>query len=390
MEGRRNIFSKIKAALNDNRAPIIWMHCSSVGEFEQGKPIIERIRAQGTRYKIILTFFSPSGYEANKNYKGADFIFYLPMDSKKNAKKFLDIVQPSLVLWIKYEYWFYYLNEIRTRNINCLLISAVFRKDHSFFKWYGSLQRKMLSCFTHLFVQNDESRELLKTIGIENCTVNGDTRFDRVIEIAERFEEIPFIQKSIEGRRCIIAGSTWKEDEEILKSVWDKIKDRSLKLIIAPHEIHENRLKEVSAIFSEAIYFPGLAPGKWEKTSAEVIVINSIGLLSRLYNYADITYVGGGFTKDGVHNVLEAAVYGKPVIFGPNYKKYREAVELIDNGGGESFSTPIHLKNIFTSLLYKNDEYLRRSKASKNYVRKNKGATEKILQFIQEKRLLTS
>ena len=389
-EGRRNIFSKIRAALNNNQAPIIWIHCSSVGEFEQGRPIIERIREQSSRHKIILSFFSPSGYETNKNYKGADLVFYLPMDSKKNAKKFLDIIQPSLVLWVKYEYWFYYLNEIRNRNINCLLISAVFRKDHSFFKWYGSLQRKMLSCFTRLFVQNEESKELLKTIGIDNCTVSGDTRFDRVIEIAEKFEPISFMEQSLEGIKSIVAGSTWKEDEKILRSVWDRIKDKNLKLVIAPHEIDQKHLQELSAVFPEAVYFSNFSPGNRSKTSAAVIIIDSIGMLSRLYKYAHITYVGGGFTKDGVHNVLEAAVYGKPVVFGPNYKKYREAIELIHAKGGESFSSADELQNIFSSLLIQEEEWLRKSAAAKNYVLRNKGATEKIFQFIQEKRLLTN
>jgi len=312
------------------------------------------------------------------------------MDSKKNAKKFLDIIQPSLVLWVKYEYWFYYLNEIRNRNINCLLISAVFRKDHSFFKWYGSLQRKMLSCFTRLFVQNEESKELLKTIGIDNCTVSGDTRFDRVIEIAEKFEPISFMEQSLEGIKSIVAGSTWKEDEKILRSVWDRIKDKNLKLVIAPHEIDQKHLQELSAVFPEAVYFSNFSPGNRSKTSAAVIIIDSIGMLSRLYKYAHITYVGGGFTKDGVHNVLEAAVYGKPVVFGPNYKKYREAIELIHAKGGESFSSADELQNIFSSLLIQEEEWLRKSAAAKNYVLRNKGATEKIFQFIQEKRLLTN
>ena len=400
MEGRRNIFSKIKAALNNNPAPIIWIHCSSVGEFEQGRPIIERIRAQGTGHRIVLTFFSPSGYEANKNYKGADFIYYLPLDSRKNAKEFLDIVQPSLVLWIKYEYWFHYLNEIRNRKINCLLISAVFRKDHSFFKWYGSLQRKMLSCFTHLFVQNDESKELLKTIAIENCTVSGDTRFDRVIEITERFEPIPLMEQFIGNSKTIVAGSTWKEDEAALKKSFEVIDDPNLKLIIAPHEVDMKHIDALKNLFTNSQKFsqltgnrqPSVAEGlpKAMPATGNVLIIDNIGMLSRLYNYGYITYVGGGFTKDGIHNVLEAAVYGKPVVFGPNYKKYREAIELIDAKGAESFSSADELQHIFSSLLTRQEDWLQKSAAAKNYVLRNKGATENILRFIQEKRLLTS
>ena len=389
-EGRKDIFQKMRAALSNNQSPIIWMHCSSVGEFEQGRPIIERIKGQGMGYKIVLTFFSPSGYEANKNYKGADLIFYLPLDSKKNTRQFLDIVQPAFVLWVKYEYWYYYLKEIRNRNINCFLISAVFRKEQSFFKWYGGLQRKMLSFFTHLFVQNEESKQLLKTIGTENCTVSGDTRFDRVTEIAERFEPIPLIEAFIGNSNCIVAGSTWKEDEEVLKKAFDGINDQNLKLIIAPHEIDDKRIAELEKLFPASEKFSQLTGNLQQAISHNILIIDNIGMLSRLYHYGRITYIGGGFTKDGVHNVLEAAVYGKPVIFGPNYEKYREAVELISSGGGKSFSTAEELKNIFSSLLNKEDECNQRSEASKNYVINNKGATAKILQFIQEKRLLTS
>jgi len=387
LEGRKNIFEKIKVALTQNDAPVIWIHCSSTGEFEQGRPVIERLRAQGTGHRILLTFFSPSGFEANRNYKGADFIFYLPLDSAAHAKKFLDLVQPSFVLWVKYEYWYHYLKEIRKRNISCLLLSAVFRKDQSFFKWYGSLQRKMILFFEHVFVQNQGSAERLKKLGVKNCSVSGDTRFDRVIEIAEKFEPIPFIENSIEGSICIVAGSTWKEDEVMLKAVWEKMRDGALKLIIAPHEINEARINEISELFPAVLFS---APGPRTRTSSEVIIIDNVGMLSRLYKYGVITYVGGGFTNDGIHNVLEAAVYGKPVVFGPNYKKYREASELIAMGGGQSFSTERGLQNIFHTLMHNKEKYSQSCAASKNYVMQNKGATEKILQFIYEKRLLTS
>jgi 3-deoxy-D-manno-octulosonic-acid transferase len=388
-EGRKNIFPKIKSALNSNQSPIIWIHCSSVGEFEQGRPIIERIKTQNSTHKIFLTFFSPSGYEANKNYKEADFIFYLPMDSAENAKKFLNLVNPLFVIWVKYDYWFYYLKEIHKRKINCILISAVFRKQQSFFKWYGSLQRKMVSCFTHLFVQNKESKELLKTIGIENCTVSGDSRFDRVIEIAERFEPIPSIEQFIGASKSIVAGSTWKEDEEALKKAFDEINDPDLKLIIAPHEVGITRIEGLKTFFPHSQKFSQLTSNQ-QPVTGNILIIDNIGMLSRLYNYGYITYVGGGFTNDGVHNVLEAAVYGKPVIYGPNYIKYREAVELIAEEGGQCFSVPEELHDILISLLKKENEWSKNANASKNYVYKNKGATEKILQHIQEKRLLTS
>lgn len=388
VNGRKNIFQEIASAINKEQRPIIWMHCSSVGEFEQGKPLIERIRSQNTSHKILLTFFSPSGYEANRNYKGADHIFYLPLDSKKNARKFLDIVQPSFVLWVKYEYWYYYLKELKNRNVDCLLVSAVFRKDQSFFKWYGALQRKMILFFTHVFVQNQESKELLKNLGVENCIVSGDTRFDRVIEIAERFQPIPLIEEFIGNSKCIVAGSTWKEDEKALKEAFENLDDADLKLIIAPHEIGEKRISELQEFFPNSQRFSQLTSNQQLATS-NILIIDNIGMLSRLYKYSYITYIGGGFTKDGVHNVLEAAVYGKPVVFGPNYKKYREASELIDCGGGQSFTTSEDLQKIFGSLMDQKHDHLKKSEASKNYVLKNKGATEKILQFIQEKRLLT-
>src|SRR5258705_3312741 len=277
--GRKNIFERIKGALNDDQSPVIWVHCSSVGEFEQGRPVIEKLKSEIPNSQFLVTFFSPSGYEANKNYKGADHVFYLPMDSRKNAKKFLDIVNPSFVLWIKYEYWYHYLREIRSRNINCLLISAVFRKDQSFFKWWGGLHRKMLSFFTHLFVQNEGSKMLLKTIGIENCSISGDTRFDSVIEIAERIEPIFSIEHFIGDSKCIVAGSTWKEDEEALKKTFDAINNRNLKLIIAPHEIDARRIEELEKLFPASKKFSQLT-GNNDPVTSNVLIIDNIGMLS--------------------------------------------------------------------------------------------------------------
>lgn len=388
IDGRKNIFEKIQSSVQNSASPVIWVHCSSLGEFEQGRPVMEKLRVQVPGSRLFVTFFSPSGYEVKKNDAVADHIFYLPMDSKKNAAKFLDIIKPSLVIFVKYDYWYYYLDEIKKRKIRCLLISAVFRKEQSFFKWYGGLQRKMLGCFMQLFVQDKESKELLKKIGIENCTVSGDTRFDRVVEIAEKFEPIVSIEKILEGSKCIVAGSTWKEDEEVLKSAWNEIKSSQSKLIIAPHEIHPERLKELSMLFPGTVYFSSLVPGS--KTPADVIIIDNIGMLSRLYKYAHVTYVGGGFTKDGVHNVLEAAVYGKPVIFGPNYEKYKEATDLIAAGGAESITNKDELLRILFALFNHEDENRKRSECSKNYVMLNTGATERIIHYIQENRLLTS
>ena len=351
----------------------------------------------------MLTFFSPSGYEVQKNYKSADWVFYLPIDGPRNAKRFLEIVHPSLVIFVKYEFWYYYLKKIKYRNIPLLLISALFRKDMSFFKWYGGLQRKMLSRFDHLFVQNQESKKLVDEIGLsEICSVSGDTRFDRVIEIASTAEAISEIEKFISNSKAIIAGSTRPEDEEALQKAFSMINNPSLKLIIAPHEIDEQHLQKIEKLFYPAIRFSKLAESRWPVTDAanehrsaiNVLIIDNIGLLSRLYHYAHITYVGGGLRTMGVHNVLEAAVYNKPVLFGSFYHKYTEAVGLVKSGGGMPFYDEKRdgamLKELMETLLTNEEEYNYRSKAAGDFVQSNKGATQKIITYIQEKRLLTN
>jgi 3-deoxy-D-manno-octulosonic-acid transferase len=386
--GRKNIFEKMKLELQNSGPGTVWVHCSSLGEFEQGKPVMDKIKLLYPGNKILVTFFSPSGYEIKKDYAGADHVFYLPMDSKRNAQKFLDIVKPTLVIFIKYDYWYYYLNEIKKRKINCLLVSAVFREDQAFFKWYGSLQRKMLGCFTQIFVQNEGSKKLLDTISVNHCTVGGDTRFDTVIEIAERFQPVPPVENFIHNRKTIVAGSTWRKDEEMLQVAFNKLASPDIMLIIAPHEIHNAHLDELKNLFPSSIRFSELTSHDSPLTG-NILLIDNIGMLSRLYKYAHITYVGGGFTKDGVHNVLEAAVYSKPVLFGNNYKKYREAVDLVKTGGAESFSDPGELYKALTVLLKSENEYEMKCNASKKYVWGNKGATEQVLNYIEINRLLT-
>ncbi len=392
MQGRKNIFQKLEQAIPQSEK-IIWMHCASLGEFEQGRPVIEKLKAQGTGHKILLTFFSPSGYEAQKNYKGADWVFYLPMDSPGNAKRFLEIVHPSLVIFVKYEFWYYYLKKIKYRNIPLLLISALFRKDMSFFKWYGKLQRKMLSRFDHLFVQNQESKKLVDEIGLAHiCSVSGDTRFDRVIEIALSASAIPEIEKFIGDSKVIIAGSTWPEDEDVLQKVFSEINNPSLKLIIAPHEINEKHLNTIRELFPNSVLFSQLTTHNSQLTTT--LIIDNIGMLSRLYKYAYIAYIGGGLRTMGVHNVLEAAVYNKPVLFGPFYHKYTEAIGLVQAGGGLPFNDPkkdgVMLGELIEALLINEEEYNYRSAGAGNFVQSNNGATQKIIQFIQEKRLLTN
>jgi 3-deoxy-D-manno-octulosonic-acid transferase len=392
VNGRKDIFRKLQETIPQNEK-IIWVHCASLGEFEQGRPVIEKLRTLGTGHRILLTFFSPSGYEVQKKYPGADWVFYLPADGATSARRFLEIVNPSLVIFVKYEFWYYYLKKIKYREIPLLLVSALFRPDMSFFKWYGGLQRKMLSRFDHLFVQNEESKKLIARIGLEGiCSVSGDTRFDRVIGIAEKFEPIPSIEKFIGNSKVLVAGSTWKEDEEMLQKAFDSLSDTSLKLIIAPHEITEAHLDDLRKLFPNAILYSQLTVHNSHPTpDTRQLIIDNIGMLSRLYNYASITYVGGGLKTMGVHNVLEAAVYGKPVIVGPFYEKYVEARELVKSGGALVIKNEVELAKCITNLFENAHScYDIASNASKEYVWKNKGATEKITRYIQEKRLLTS
>lgn len=395
LEGRKNIFPEIKATVN-RESKIVWVHCSSLGEFEQGQPVMEKLKERFPNTKLLVTFFSPSGYEVKKNYTGADHIFYLPMDSRKNAQRFLDLVDPTLVIFIKYDYWYHYLTEIGNRKIHCLLVSAVFRKDQSFFKWYGSLQRKMLRSFTQVFVQNEDSKKLLETIEISNCAVLGDTRFDRVAGIARKFEPIPVVEHFVGGSRCIVAGSTWKEDEQALQKAVLQLNEPSVKLIIAPHEIDAFHLQYLKKLFPTSTRFSSFIAGRQgtfesvETSTSRILIIDNIGMLSRLYKYGYIIYVGGGFTKDGVHNVLEGAVYGKPIVFGSNYEKYKEAIDLLECGGAQSFTDEPALGKIFRELLSNENEYKKRCQASGKYVQENVGATEKILNYMEENRLLTS
>jgi 3-deoxy-D-manno-octulosonic-acid transferase len=391
VKGRQGLFRIIrKAAIKGDQR--VWMHCSSLGEFEQGRPVLESLRKLYPGITIIVSFFSPSGYEIRKNYEGADHIFYLPMDSPIHAKKWLDLINPNLVLWIKYDYWYYYLRELRLRKIPVLLISPVFRTDQPFFKWYGNIHRLMLDSFRAFFVQNEESRNLLGSLGIhQSVFVNGDTRFDRVIDIAEAFEPIPFIKDFCGDHPVIVAGSTWEEDEEELDHFANTHPE--IRIIIAPHEIDSDHLKDIESLFLNTIRYSELE--KQQKLNARsstpsVLIIDNIGMLSRLYYYARICYVGGGFGDDGVHNVLEAAVFGKPVITGPVIEKYIEVMELADIGGVIIVDNALEAESVFNRLLKNPDEYSFHGKAARDFVYTRKGATEKIILYIQEKRLLTN
>jgi 3-deoxy-D-manno-octulosonic-acid transferase len=352
-----------------------------------------------------LTFFSPSGYNAIKNTTIGDFIYYLPLGNRTLASDFVKLVNPKLVLWVKYDYWYYFIDELKQRNIPLLLISANFRKDQIFFSWYGELHRQMLHCFTHLFIQTDYSKNLLGKIGLsQQITISGDTRFDRVVEIANRFKPLKDIENFCGDYKVIVAGSTWREDEEELDHFANSNPD--IKFIIAPHEIDELHLKDIEKLFKRSIRYSQMqlqmADSRWMMAGEDsdsgnstparpnVLIIDNIGMLSRLYKYATIAYVGGGFGQDGVHNVLEAAVYGKPVIFGPVFNKYIEAIELLEEGGAYTIESALELEDILKQLLSDHQLYMNVCEAAKNYVMTKKGATEKIIRYIQENRLLTS
>lgn len=384
IEGRKNVFEQLQEALpNTPNQKIIWMHCASLGEFEQGRPVLEKLKEKDSDALFVITFFSPSGYEFAKKKKDFTYIFYLPMDSKKNAKKWIELLKPDLVLWVKYEYWHFYLQEIKRNKKPLLMVSGVYRSNQIFFKWYGTFYVKMLNCFSHFFVQNEDSkRQLEKIIPEQRITVSGDTRCDRVIRIAETFSDVPGIENFCGNKKVIVMGSTWEEDE----AVWTHLvrSHPEIKFIIAPHEIDEENLLDVKKQFAGAIFY-----SDWLKNVADInqeincMIIDNIGTLSRLYHYATITYVGGGFGDNGLHNILEAAVYGKPVIFGPHYEKNFEAQELINCSGGISIDSAIDLEKVVKNLLENKNELQSRSEAAKNYVYQNAGASDKIISFIE-------
>lgn len=388
--GRRNIFKELKQNIPPNEQ-IIWAHCASVGEFEQGRPVFEQIRKDYPKYKLLLTFFSPSGYEAKKDYKGADWVFYLPVDGARNAKRFLEIVHPSLVIFVKYEFWYYYLKKVKYRNIPLILISAIFRNDDSSLKWYKKIQLIMLTRFDHLFVQDEASKIVMDEHGLSNnTTISGDTRFDRVVAIANEWQPIPEIEDFLGKNRAIIAGSTWPEDEAVLLKLQSQLSIKSLKLIIAPHEIENKNIDLLINQFPQAIKFSDWRKSRRYEYNYQTLIIDNIGMLSRLYYYGFINYVGGGMRALGVHNVLEAAVYGKPVIYGKYYQRYAEAINLIDSGGAKSFDTEDELNKIILRFMTDKHFYYTTSNNAKEFVHQNTGATAKILSFIQEKRLLTN
>ena len=381
-KGRDRVFDELTAKIKHDR-PIIWVHCASLGEFEQGRPIIESIRKQYPEYQIFLTFFSPSGYEIRKNYEFAEYIFYLPADNKKNARKLIELVRPKLVFFVKYEFWFHYINELKKNNIPLYLISAIFREDQLFFKSspWGKWYRKMLFCFEHIFVQDDHSVDLLHQIGLNNVTKAGDTRFDRVAEIARNGKNIPIVEKFKGNSQLVVAGSTWKPDEELLVQYIHSHPET--KFIIAPHETKKvnierliNLLKTSAICYSEATEVTVI--------NKQILIVDSIGLLSSIYKYADLAYIGGGFGV-GIHNTLEAAIFGMPLVFGPNYLKFHEATSMVKLGVAFPITDYSSLQSILNTLLLDTQKATLISGKCIKFTNQNLGATEIILNKVLNK-----
>ncbi len=392
--GRKNwsaqLDSSIKATKIIDNQCVIWVHASSLGEFEQAKPLIEAFKQSVNSPFVAVSFFSPSGLEASKNYAFADHFFYLPIDSPGNAEKLISMLNPNLVLWVKYEYWYHYLARLHGLKIPVLLVSALFRENKVFFKWYGVLHRKMLNFFHHVFVQDEVSAAALTNLlNPAKITLAGDTRFDRVITIRNKFSKIAAIEKWLAQKKgaVLIAGSTWPKDEEVLQEIMRTLPE--LVLIIAPHHVASADISSLKTRFKEAALFSQLE--NWsEGTQSGILIIDNIGMLSRLYYYADYCFVGGGYAATGIHNILEAAVYGKPVLFGPNYTEYAEGQELIDTGGAYSLPDATALIERLKSLL-KNPELTEKTgNLALKYVEEKAGATQTVLNYIYKNRLLTN
>lgn len=363
----------------DRNAKYIWFHASSLGEFEQGRPMMEKIKSDYPGYKILLTFFSPSGYEVRKNYGGADVICYLPFDTPYKVRKFLNLANPVMAIFIKYEFWGNYLKELNSRGIPTYIISAIFRKDQLFFQWFGKPYRKMLFFFDHIFVQDTRSEELLNQFGITNVTVAGDTRFDRVLEVYNQSRSIPsvemFVRKKDDRQVTLIVGSSWPQDEQLFIKYFNEHPE--IKLIIAPHEIHREHLMLIESLLRRPSIRLSEAHNQ-DLSDKDCLIVDSFGLLSSIYRYGDLAYIGGGF-GNGIHNTLEAAVYGIPVIFGPKFHKFKEAKLLIEVGGGFSISDEKSFDNKMDELLSNRDLLKAAGKAAGDFVDHNAGATDQIL-----------
>lgn len=391
VDGRKEVFSEIKSKVKQGEK-IIWFHCSSLGEFEQARPVMEEFRKQNPEYKLLLTFFSPSGYEVRKDFSGADYVFYLPADTVANAKQFIQLINPALAVFAKYDFWFNYLKELERAEIPVAVFSAVFRKEQYFFKDYGFWFRNILATINTFFVQDENSRKLLKKIGIGNVVVCGDTRYDRVLQNAENAEHFPLLEKfRDENKIMLVAGSTWLEDERLIFQLLRKRKDTlsvrksEVKLIIAPHETGEKRISKLIEVLEEVeLSFVLFSEANEDNISnAEVLVIDSVGFLAQLYQYGDVAYIGGGF-GNGIHNILEPAAFSLPVIFGPNYHKFKEATEMINLSMAFSIEKFSSLNSKINDLFFHSDKIISIKSRIAEFMQKKRGATKIVVAGLEK------
>ncbi len=377
-KGRKKLFQELTLAFKKNQSPVIWVHCASLGEFEQGRPVIEKLKTEYSDHKILLTFFSPSGYEVRKNYERADYVYYLPWDTRAHAIRFIETTKPVLAIFVKYEFWYHYTHQLYKRNIPVLSVSSIFRNNQLFFKPHGGFYRNILKRFSYFFVQNDASVALLKSINLSNCTKAGDTRFDRVIEMAGRATPLPVVTKFKNAEKIMVIGSCWPEDMDVLIPFINE-HGHAIKFIIAPHEISESFINTIErALKPKTIRYS--AAHETLPEDVQVLIIDNIGMLGRLYNYGEFAFVGGAFGK-GLHNILEASCYGIPVFFGnKSYQKFQEAVDLINRGGAFEVSSYPDLKEKYEAVT-EPQTFLLACEVTRQYVNENRGATEKVIAY---------
>lgn len=380
-EGRAKTFQILKDSIQKDDQTF-WFHCASLGEYEQGLPVFESLRKIHPNHKIVLTFFSPSGYEIRKNTKVADVVVYLPMDTKSNAQRFLDLVHPQLTIFVKYDIWPNYLFELKKRQSKAILISALFRKNQSYFKFYGGMMRQALSAFEHIFVQDEASKVLLKTIDFNHVTIAGDTRFDRVFKQLEQDNALPFIESFKQEQLCVVIGSSWPEDEKLLVPFINENSSKNIKYIIAPHNI---KMQQIENLVANLKLKTVLYSEMEVKTLSEysIFIIDTIGLLSKIYSYADIAYVGGAMGTTGLHNILEPAVFGVPIIIGKNYEKFPEAKQMIDNAGVISISNVDELKDTLSYLIDNDKKRLELGELNSSFIINHQGAGAKISDYLR-------
>ena len=381
--GRINIFERLKKAFSENQQEVAWFHCASLGEFEQGRPVIEAFREEFPYFKILLTFFSPSGYEIRKNYVGADWIFYLPLDTANNAKKFVEITKPTIAFFVKYEFWHHYISELEKHKIPIISFSSIFREKQVFFKVHGEFNRQILRKITHFFVQTEKSKQLLDSTKITQSTKTGDTRFDRVKQISEQRKVIPIVEKFTNNSPTLVLGSIWKADLEIIAPVLNQF-PKELKIIVAPHEIDEENLKTIESFFTNKIVSRFSDAEISIIQHSNVLVIDNIGMLSSLYYYGNFAFIGGAYGA-GLHNTLEACVFGLPLFFGDrNYLKFQEAVDLVERKGAFPIRNTEHFRTIFTEI-YENQALQQEIKQRNlEFIEENLGATEQILNYCKK------